>query len=172
MSNFKDRENNTWSIDLPFGTVLRVKKESEGRFDLLDPQHGNLADRLAAHDFEALYELLWHILRPTADERQIDAEKFGQLVAADCLLDARQALWKEWTDFFQKLQRPDKATVLEKLAKYNAKAVELVKAKVNDPTLTELDSRVEAKMHATLNQSFGNLGASLDSILDPSPSVP
>ena len=170
MSTFKDRENNTWTIDLPFGTVLRVKKESEGRFNLLDPEHENLADRLAAHDFEALYEVLWHILRPVADERQIDAEKFGQLVAADCLLEARQALWKEWTDFFQKLQRPDKATVLEKLAKYNAKAVELVKAKVADPRLADLDNRVETKMVATLNQSFGSLEASLAKTLDTSPS--
>jgi hypothetical protein len=172
MATFKDRENNTWTIDLPFGTVLRVKKESEGQFNLLDPEHGNLADRLASHDFEALFELLWHILRPIAEARQIDAEKFGQLVAADCLLDARQALWKEWTDFFQKLQRPDQATVLEKLAKYNAKAVELVKAKVADPALANLDSRVEAQMAATLNRSFGSLGESLDSILAASPSEP
>ena len=169
MNTFKDRENNSWTIDLPFGTVLRVKRESDGRFDLLNPQHENLADRLAAHDFEALYELLWFLLRPAAEERNIDAAKFGQLVAADCLLDARQALWRVWTDFFQKLQRPDQATVLEKLATYNAKALELVKAKVADPKLIELDRRVEAQMKATVNQSFGSLEASLDSILGPSP---
>jgi hypothetical protein len=169
MSTFKDRENNSWTIDLPFGTVLRVKQESEGRFNLLDPQHENLADRLAAHDFEALYELLWFILRPEAEARGIGAAKFGQLLAADCLLEARQVLWRVWTDFFQRLQRPDKATVLEKLAKYNARAIELVKAKVGDPKLAELDQRVEAKMLSTLNQSFGSSLASLDSILGPSP---
>ncbi|HJS06192.1 MAG TPA: hypothetical protein VJ809_00985, partial [Pirellulales bacterium] len=164
MNTFKDSQNNTWQIDLPFGTVLRVKAESEGKYNLLDPEHENLADRLAAHDFEALYELLWLILRPVAEERGIDAAKFGQLLAADCLLDARQVLWRVWTDFFQKLQRPDRATVLEKLAKYNAKALELVKAKISDKALANLDQRVEAKMAASLNRSFGDLGESLDSI--------
>ena len=78
INEFKDREGNRWAIDLPIGTVLRVKAESEGRLNLLDPQHENLADRLAAHDFETLYELLWLILRPSAEAKEINAEKFGQ----------------------------------------------------------------------------------------------
>ena len=81
-----------------------------------------------------------------------------------------KVLWRVWTDFFQKLQRPDKATVLEKLAKYNAKAVELVKAKLAEPEMAETGQRVEAKMQATLNTSFGNLQESLASTLGPSPS--
>ena len=170
MNEFKDRENNRWPIDLPIGTVLRVKTDSAGRLNLLDPQHENLADRIAAHDFETLYEVLWLILRPVAEERGIDAAKFGHLIAADCITEARQVLWRVWTDFFQKLQRPDQAAALERLEKYNAKAVELVKAKLAEKELAEIDARVAAKMQATLNQSCGSLQGSLASILDPTPS--
>ena len=170
INEFKDREGNRWTIDLPIGTVLRVKNESEGRINLLDPEHGNLADRIAANDFEALYEALWLILRPVAEAKQIDADKFGQLIAADCIHDARQVLWRVWIDFFQKLQRPDKVAALERLEKYNAKALELVKAKLAEPMLSEIDAKVEAKMQATLNQSCGSLQASLASILDLTPS--
>ena len=46
LNQFKDTEANVWTIDLPIGTVLRVKRESEGRLNLLDPQHENLADKL------------------------------------------------------------------------------------------------------------------------------
>ena len=170
MNEFKDTAGNRWTIDLPIGTVLRVKAESEGRLNLLDPQHENLADRIAANDWETLYEVLWLIIRPQAEAKEITAEKFGELIAADCITEARQVLWRVWKDFFQKLQRPDLAIVLEKLETYNAKALELVKEKIAAANLNQIDQRVEAKMRRTLNSSFGSLQASLDSILDPSPS--
>jgi hypothetical protein len=169
VKEFKDRDGNRWKIDLTFGTVLRVKSESEGRFNLLEPEHDKLRERIAAHDFEALYELLWLIVRPQAEAKDIDAAKFGELMAADCLFDARQVLWGEWTDFFRQLQRPDQATVLEKLEKYNAKAMELVKAKLSEKALTDLDARVETEMATALNKSFGKLQESLESTLGPSP---
>ena len=50
MNEFKDTSGNRWTIDLPIGTVLRVKAESDGRLNLLDPQHENLADRIAPLD--------------------------------------------------------------------------------------------------------------------------
>jgi hypothetical protein len=170
INEFKDRDGNRWAIDLPIGTVLRVKAESEGRLNLLDPQHENLADRLAAHDFETLYELLWLILRPSAEAKEIDAEKFGQLLASDCIIEARQVLWRVWKDFFQSLQRPDLAIVLEKLETYNAKALELVQQKIAGANLNGIVERVEAMMRTTLNDSFGSLEASLESILGDSPS--
>jgi hypothetical protein len=170
MNEFKDRESNRWTIDLPIGVVLRVKDESEGRINLLEPAHGDLADKIAANDFETLYETLWLIVRPQAEKKEIDAAKFGELMAADCLLEARQVFWRVWTDFFQRLQRPDHAAMLERLEKYNAKAVELVKAKLAAPMLAEIDAQVEAKMVETLNKSCGSMQASLALILAPSPS--
>jgi len=170
LNEFKDTGGNRWPIELPIGTVLRVKAESDGRLNLLDPQHENLADRIAANDWETLYEVLWLIVRPQAEAKEITAEKFGEQIAADCITEARQVLWRVWKDFFQKLQRPDLATVLEKLEKYNAKALELVKEKIAGAKLDQIDARVEAKMRSSLNNAFGNLEASLEPILGPSPS--
>jgi hypothetical protein len=170
INEFKDKDGNRWPIELPIGTVLRVKRESEGKINLLDPQQEGLADRIASNDFETLYEALWLILRPIAEERKIDAVTFGQLIAADCIQEARKVLWRVWIDFFHQLQRPDQAAALERLEKYNAKALELVKAKLASPELEAIDRRVATKMETTLNQSFGSLQESLASILGPSPS--
>ncbi|HEX5032860.1 MAG TPA: hypothetical protein VFW62_00145, partial [bacterium] len=83
-------------------------------------------------------------------------KEFGQLLAADCWPVARRVFFEAWVDFFQSLQRPAKALPLEKLAKYQAKALELVKAKLADQRLADLDPKVYAKMELALNKSFGD----------------
>jgi hypothetical protein len=90
-------------------------------------------------------------------------------LAAECLYDAQNKFFSEWHDFFLRLQRPDLAAVVEKLAQYRAKALELVKAKLAAGEMEQIDQKVEAKMHTILNEQFGKLRESLDSTLDPSP---
>jgi chemotaxis regulatin CheY-phosphate phosphatase CheZ len=157
---FKDKSAGTWTIDLNFGAVLRVKAATSGRFNLIDPG-AKLADELA-QDEGTFWELLWHVIEPQAAERQIDAAKFGELMAANCLHDARRLLFEEWTDFFRQLHRPDKAAVVEKAAQYLAKAMELAAAKLTGTDMALLDQRVEERMQASLNESFGKLLASLE----------
>jgi non-homologous end joining protein Ku len=62
------------------------------------------------------------------------------------------------------------AAVVEKLAQYRAKALELVKAKLAAGEMEQIDQQVEAKMHTILNEQFGKLRESLDSTLAPTPS--
>jgi len=161
MRSFTDKSDQTWQIDLTVGAVMRVKSSSEGRFNLFDPGP-KMADELAT-DEGTFWELLWHLIEPQARERKIDAEAFGKAMAADCLHNARRLLFEEWTDFFRQLHRPDKQTVVEKAAKYLAKAMELTVAKLSSPEMNELDLMVERKMQASLNESFGKLRASLES---------
>jgi hypothetical protein len=113
---------------------------------------------------------MWFVCSPQAKAKGIDAEQFGKLLADHCLLAAQKELLDEWRDFFHRLSRDEWALVVEKAAKYQAKKLELVRAKLSDPLLTTLDPRVEAKMTAELNHSFGNLAASLDKTLGPSAS--
>lgn len=169
MQQFKDRENDRWTIDLTIGTVMRVRSASEGRFNLFEAAKDNLAQNL--QDDPALFwELLVYIVEPEKHEPPATIEEFGQRMAGDCLLDAQHKFFDEWRDFFQLLQRPDQAAVVEKLAKYKARAVELVTAKLAGPEMTALDGKVESQMQAILNRSFGNLLESVDSTPGPSPS--
>jgi hypothetical protein len=166
MRQFKDKNGQDWTIDLPIGTVLRVKSISEARFNLLEPT--GLCDKLVQDDGE-FWELLWHLVSPQAAERSIDAEKFGLLMAAECLAHARRLFFEAWADFFHQLHRPDKAAAVEKMALYLAKAIELTTEKLKSPEMQKLDQKVEAKMRSTLNNSFGELLDSLESTPARSP---
>lgn len=171
MRVFKDKADDKWQIDLPFGTVKRVKAESEGKYDLLEPWKKDGGDGLQTllwADLAEFFELLWYIVEPQAKERGINAEKFGDLMAGECVIAARDVFFEEWTDFFRQLQRTEVATALEKMRKYNAKAVELVKAKMADQKMTDLDQRVTTKLESALTKSYGSLQDSLDAILSDS----
>lgn len=181
MRKFKDSQNNTWSIDLTVGTVIRVKQDSDGRFDLFNPQSkpgGDCGERELCSvlwaeqmsDWGTIYEVLYRIVEPQLAEGTTAAD-FGAALAGDCLLAAQRELLAEWRDFFRALQRPDLALMLEKHLAYQAKALELVQAKLTGPLLAGLDERVTTKMEATLSAKLGGLEASLASILDPTPSA-
>src|SRR5262245_1606267 len=167
MREFQDKQGGRWTIDLSFGTILRVKGASSGRFNLIDPGP-KLADELARDELTC-WELLWHLVEPQARERQVTAEQFGLAMAADCLHQARRLLFEEWTDFFRQLRRPDKQAVVEKAAQYLAKAMELTLAKLASPEMAELDELIHSRMQASLNESFGRLRASLESTPAASP---
>ena len=162
MRQFKDKTGQSWSLDLPIGAVLRAKRVSEGRFDLLNPD--TLAGTLARDEAE-FWELLWHLVTPQAQERSITAEQFGELLAADCLFEARRLFFEAWADFFHQLHRPDKAATVELTARHLAKAIELTKAKLAGPEMADLECLAEAQMRQALSNSFGGLRDSLESAI-------
>lgn len=164
MKKFQDREGGSWEIDLAIGHIFRVKEASHGRFDLFEPTQevdGKPLGQLLDESDSVFWELLSHLLEPQVLAKGLTIPQFGLLLAADCWPIARRVFFEAWCDFFRSLQRPDKALPLEKLAIYQAKALELVKAKLADRRLVELDQKVELKMQSELNKSFG---ASLDSL--------
>jgi hypothetical protein len=172
MQQFRDRQGGEWLIDLSIGCVDRVKSESNGRFDLWSifsesEQAGPL--HKAIEDFPSFWELLWILVRPQAESRGIDPEQFGEAMAADCLIDARTAFDREWAVFLRGLQKLDQALVLEKMAAYREKMVEMIKTRLDDLNASDLDGRVEGKIRETLDNSLTNLQESLDSILGDSP---
>ena len=160
MREFKDHSGQAWSIDLSIGNVMRVKAASESRFNLFEP--GQLGEQLAV-DEAFFWELLVYLCEPQAAERNVSAEQFGKLMASDCLFDARRLFFDAWLDFFQKLRRQDKAAVVQKVAAYLAKAMELTVAKLASPEMQEIDKLVESRMQSSLNASFGQLRDSLAS---------
>ncbi len=180
MKRFQDKENGQWSIDLTVGALLRVKEDSKDKFNLFEPEapHGVLVPgekpvplrQALWQDDAEFWELLWYIVEPDATKRSVNAKQFGELMAAKCLASAKLIFFDEWRDFFRELQRPDKAAALEKMAKYQGKALELVEAQLRDPQMAEIDQRVTAEMESKVRTLFGGLLDSLgESTLDPTP---
>jgi len=175
MKSFNDKEEGKWSIELTIGAVMRVKSESDGKFDLFRPEaeqiDGNSLSAVLLEDFAAFWELLWHLIEPQATKRETTAEQFGELMASDCLVAAQLAFFDEWHDFFLQAMKSDQAKALEKLMKYRQTAIKLVEEKMKDPMIDALDDKVESAMSRTLNASVGSLGESLGEILDHLPTA-
>ena len=174
---FADKTGRKWSFDMTIGEAIRVKKESEGRFDLFEPSKpmGDNGEKSAA--FQALqfdvvlfWELLAVCMSPALAAAGVTAEDFGIAMAADCLMSAQDAFFVEWSDFFRQLRRPDQAKALEKLTQYRAKAVAMLEARVAGTALDAFDKQTETRMEQALSKSFGDLLGTLDSTPDPTPS--
>lgn len=166
MRQFTDSQNGKWTISLTIGTVMRVKGSTS--FNLFEPKDHC---QPLSMDEAVFFELLWHLVEPQAVERQINAEQFGQLIAADCLHEARRVFFEEWIDFFHHLHRPDKAAAVEKTAAYLAEAVALAEEKLKSPEMKALDGKLRSRMQETLNAEFGKLQGLLDAIPDRTPSA-
>ena len=169
---FKDIKGGEWHIEpLTIGAVLRVKRDSDGRFNLLEPgeafaSNGNGKPRalfeVLQFDVVEFWETLAHLLAPEIADRGLTAATFGELLAGDALVEAQDLFFIEWQSFFRQLRRPDQAVAMEKLASYKAKAVGLMKARIAGPELQRMDMLVNDKIETILNDSFGSLAASLE----------
>jgi hypothetical protein len=166
MRTFKDKTGAEWLLDLTVGSVMRLRR-ADSRFDLFDSnvKVGELPLSTALYDPVLFWELLWHLVEPQAVTRGINAEAFGDLMAAECLIVAQTEFFGEWRDFFHGLQRQDHATALEKVAKYHAKALEMVAE--NLATVSpKVDAIVNQKMATAMSNGRGRLQALLDSTPD------
>lgn len=170
MQEFKDKTGGVWQIDLTVGAAMRVHSQSEGTLDLFDPNKDDLGQRLI-DSLPRFWEVLWLLVEPQARTRNVNAEQFGELMAADCLIDAQRKFLGEWRDFFSSLQSPHKARVVELLDRTHAKALEMVREKLATPEVKGLDERIDRAMAQKSEQWFGNLRESLDLTLGPLPSA-
>ena len=180
MKKFVDRTEESWTLDLSFGAVARVKSLSDGKYDLLRPERliespdfdkPVTLQTLIMLDFPTLWEVLFMLVEPQAIERKITAQQFAERMNPEKLLAAREALRREWQDFFHQLQRPDKALALEKLGKWLAEAERKLETAMQNPIIDEMDAKVSNEMDLILTNSFGSLRESLGSTRDRSPGV-
>lgn len=182
MGTFKDTKGQSWTIEsLTIGAVLRVKRDSGGRIDLLEPG-AKVRNRMASEcdpgvplfellqfDLIEFWEMLAYLLGPDISGRGMTSEQFGEVMSGDGLMDAKDLFFAEWAGFFRRLRRPDHAAALEKTIAYTAKAVKALEARTKSQDLERVDKLVDQKIEDALNESFGSLLASLESTPDPTP---
>jgi hypothetical protein len=172
MSTFKDSKSDTWDVSLTIGAVLRIKKASGGKFDLLEPTKDNLCTTLNS-DYGEFFEVLWLLVEPqaraktpTEDERKsrtedagaahITAEDFGARIAGACLLDAQRKFFDEWASFFHGLQRAAEGTALEKMQALTDEAAQQVRQRIKTET-AGLVEKAAPKFAEILNKECGSL---------------
>ena len=113
MRPFQDAGGTTWEIRVNGGTIKRVQ-------DLLGVDLGKLLDgspplltRIHT-DIIFLVDLIYVVLKPQADAREISDLQFAELLEGDALLAAHDGLMEELADFFHSLGRADLAAAIRK----------------------------------------------------------
>lgn len=170
MATFQDKNSKKWTIELTIGTVLRVKKESEDKFNLFEPDSKvgsrELREVVLQNPLE-FWELLAYIVEPQFEDGY-NAENFGQDMAADCLIDAQRVFLQEWRDFFRGLRQPEMAVALEKMIEWQDALVKKAEAELRKE-VEQMDEKVMAKIDSELSTQSGVLRDSVDSILGLTP---
>ncbi len=180
MHKFKDTAGREWTVEINVSAVKRVRKLLD--VDLLkvldkEPDGGTLLGRLGS-DLALLVDVLFALLKPDADERNVGDEDFGRAFSGDVILAARTAFLGALTDFF-----PDQRarTLLAEVLKKGDRVKDLVMAGATD-ILTTIDAdAAAAEMLATMRagvesrQASGSTNRSgsvpESSDLTPAPSV-
>ena len=122
MRQFTDAKGTSWEVRVTAGTIKRVQ-------DLLGVDLGKLLDgkpplltRIHT-DIIFLVDLIYVVVKPQADQRQVSDVQFAELLEGDALLAAHDALLEELADFFQKLRQTHLATAIQKQASIVAEAI-------------------------------------------------
>jgi hypothetical protein len=149
MKTFKDNAGRVWTISIDVSAVKRVRTLLN--VNLLDVIDGKLIERLAG-DIVLLCDVLFALVKPEAETKNISDEDFGRSMAGDSIEHATAAFLEELVDFFPGARRKLLAKALAKMKTWEEKAVALAEKKLESP---ELDAAVEKAM-STLGDSSGN----------------
>jgi hypothetical protein len=146
---WKDREGRRWPTPISVTTIARVK-EATG-VNLLEIVEGKLLLRFL-DDPLLLVDVLLVVCKPTADERSVSKDAFGDLFVGDVTVDAVQALVQGLLDFFPS----DRREVIERLWKATeraqAEAVRMATDKLNSPLVEQAITEAIRKASDEIDQ--------------------
>jgi hypothetical protein len=151
MKQFADNAGRTWGITVNVAAVKRVRDLLLVNLLEIADQKGKLLERLI-EDPCLLCDVLFCLVKPEADDKQINDEQFGQALAGDALGAATDALLAEIADFFPKGRREIMQRVIAKLTALQEKATNLALVKLDDP---QLDQQLEQELQAVMAAAIG-----------------
>lgn len=159
MHTFLDTRGRTWIITINVDAIRRVRALLG--VNLLDVVEGNLLERLVS-DPILLCDILFALIRPEAEARQISDEDFGRALGGDALDQATNALLEELVDFFPSGKRVVLRKALEKLRTLEALALETATRRLESGELEQklVEALVAASPASTPGDSSGNSLAS------------
>lgn len=170
MRTFQDAKQNTWRISLPIGTVLRVRDQSGGRFNLFEPSSLVDGQQLATaiqFDTPLLWEMLAYLIAPQLRKRKVSAKQFGKWMKMANCRDAREAFQSEWLDFFRDANRPDQQAVVGRAIAMRQEIQATLEKQIQ--TEKELDAPMLEGLSNRLTSTFGDWQGSWNATPGPLP---
>ena len=154
MHTFQDTQGRTWSVSINVDTIRRVR--SRLSINLSDAMDGKLVERLSA-DPVLLCDLLFVMVQPEAEAKNVTDEDFGRALGGDVLDFASTALLEELVDFFPSGKRTLFRKVLEKFRKLQGIALQMVTHRLESD---EPERKMTAALASMSGDSSGNSPAS------------
>jgi hypothetical protein len=142
MHTFTDTQGRVWTIAITVDAVKRVRALTGT--DLLAVAGGDLLERLST-DPVLLADVLYAVVRPEADARQVSDADFGRALAGDVIGAATTALLEDIVDFFPGQKRRLLATALQKLHAVQDAAMAVAQERVEALDATALVSAATAE---------------------------
>ena len=134
MKTFTDNAGRSWNISVTVDAIKRVRSLLD--VDLMDAASGKLIHQLA-EDPVLLCDVIYCIVKPQADEKEISDEDFGEAMAGDAIDQATSAFLEDLVNFFPSRRRVLLQKVLTKLKNLEAIAAEVVNKRLDSPELEE-----------------------------------
>ena len=150
MHTFQDTQGRTWSVTINVDAIRRVRSLLD--INLLDAIEGKLLERLVT-DPVLLCDILFALVQPEAEAKQVTDEDFGRALGGDVLDFATTALLEELVDFFPSGKRTVFRKALEKLKKLEGIALETATKRLES---NELEQKMTAALASMPGNLFGN----------------
>ena len=128
MKTFTDTQGRVWTIAVTVDAVKRVRALTGT--DLLAVAGGDLLERLST-DPVLLADVLYAVVKPEADAKQVTDADFGRALAGDAIGSATAALLGDIVDFFPAPKRRLLAKALGKLTEVQDLALAAASARVD-----------------------------------------
>ena len=154
MHTFTDTQGRIWTLAITIDTVKRVRALTGT--DLLSVAGGDLLERLST-DAVLLADILYAVVKPEADAKQVSDVDFGRALAGDVIGLATTALLEDIIDFFP---APKRALLAKALGKMNEVQDLALAAASRRLDAVVVDDLVNAAMADPPGPSFGNAPAS------------
>jgi len=161
MKTFNDNAGRTWTITINVDAIKRVRGLLQ--VNLLDVIEGKLIDRLIG-DPVLLCDVLYALVKPEAETKQITDEDFGRAMAGDSIDHATTALLEELVSFFPSPRdRANLQRVLEATWRVMDKARDVIEQRISSG---EIDKIAERALQTAMSSS-GDSPVSLESTPAP-----
>lgn len=142
MHTFNDTQGRTWTVTINVDAIRRVRGLLD--INLLDAVEGKLLERLVS-DPVLLCDILFALVKPEAEAKNVSDEDFGRALGGDVLDQATTALLEELVDFFPSGKRTVFRKALDKLKALEGMALETATRRLES---TELEQKMAAALAA------------------------
>lgn len=165
MKTFTDNAGRTWTITINVDAIKRVRGLLQ--VNLLEVIEGKLIDRLIG-DPVLLCDVLFALVKPEAETKQISDEDFGRAMAGDSIDHATTGLLEELVSFFPSPRdRANLNRVLQATWRVMDKARDMIEKRIDSGEIERLAEQALAQPPRDASDSSGGLPVSSASIPPP-----